>query len=277
VIGKLNFLEKSTRLDLSYAVHQCARFAADPKQSHGAAVKRIGRYLVGTRDKGIILDPRAHSFDCWVDASFVGDWNRVTADIDPSVAKSRTGYILAYGGCPIVWASKIQKEVALSTTEAEYNAMSESLRHVIHMMQLVDELQVDRKWTMFDGAPNVHCTVLEDNNGCCSMASLPKMRPRTKHLGIKMHHFREHVRKKLISIHKLPTQYQLADLATKAQPEALFVAQRESLMQWESEGKTRAELDRRLTQELLPSSHLRACEIIEHAEALNQHASLSKS
>jgi len=75
VIGKLNFLEKSTRLDLSYAVQQCARFAVDPKASHAAAVKRIARYLVGTKDKGIALDPHSHLFDCWVDASFVGDWN----------------------------------------------------------------------------------------------------------------------------------------------------------------------------------------------------------
>jgi len=110
VIGKLNFLKKSTRLDLSHAAHQCARFAADPKQSHAAAVKRIGRHLVDTRDKGIILDPRKHSFNCWVDASFVGDWNRVTADVNPSVAESRTGCILACGGCPIVWASKIQRK-----------------------------------------------------------------------------------------------------------------------------------------------------------------------
>lgn len=66
VVGKLNFLEKSTRVDIAYAVHQCARFAADPKESHGAALKRIGRYLAGTRDKGLILRPRNHSFECVV-------------------------------------------------------------------------------------------------------------------------------------------------------------------------------------------------------------------
>lgn len=60
VVGKLNFLEKSTRCDLSYAVHQCTRFSSDLKRSHAEAVKHIGRYLVKTRDKGIILDPRGH-------------------------------------------------------------------------------------------------------------------------------------------------------------------------------------------------------------------------
>jgi hypothetical protein len=69
VVGKMNFLEKSTRVEIAYSVHQCARFAADPKESHAAALKRIGRYLVGTREKGLILNPtKSHSFDCFVDA-----------------------------------------------------------------------------------------------------------------------------------------------------------------------------------------------------------------
>ena len=55
IIGKLNYLEKSTRPDISYATHQCARFSADPKQPHADAVKWLGRYLKGTRDKGMIL------------------------------------------------------------------------------------------------------------------------------------------------------------------------------------------------------------------------------
>jgi hypothetical protein len=75
VIGNLNYLEKSTRPELAYAVHQCARFCSAPKCSHGEAVKRIGRYLLGTKDKGLILEPTKESFDCWVDASHAGKWN----------------------------------------------------------------------------------------------------------------------------------------------------------------------------------------------------------
>jgi hypothetical protein len=53
IIGKLNYLEKSTRLDLAYAVHQCACFASSPKYGHGKTVKQIGQYLLATKDKGI--------------------------------------------------------------------------------------------------------------------------------------------------------------------------------------------------------------------------------
>ena len=255
VIGKLNFLEKSTRPDLAYAVHQCARFSSDPKESHATAVKRIGRYLVGTRDKGLILYPQeSQSFDTFVDANFVGDWDRVNAMDDPSTAKSRTGYILMYAGCPLVWASKIQREVALSTTEAEYNALSESLRQVIHTMQLMEEMQ-RKGWNINTDPPRVHCKVFEDNSGALEMARLPKMRPRTKHLCVRMHHFREHVRTGKVSIHKIPTEHQLADIATKPQPEALYVSQRESIMQWESEHQTAEQL-------LSPGKNLRACELI---------------
>ena len=245
LIGMLNFVEKSTRPEIAYAVHQAARFSNDPKESHANAVKRIGKYLLGTKEKGIILQPNDHSFGCWVDADFVGNWDRVNADIDPSTAKSRTGYIVTYGGCPLVWASKLQTEVALSTTEAEYNAMSASLREVIHLMQLVDEAK-KLKWTTFVGTSVVHCKVIEDNSGALEMARLPKMRPRTKHLCVRLHHFREYVRKGLISIMHVVSADQLADFFTKPQPEVLFTTQWETLMSWNSEHVTEADLiDRR--------------------------------
>ena len=75
VIGKLNFLEKSTCPDITYAVHQCAHFSADPKQSHADTVKCIRQYLKGTPQDGITLHPNTQqSFQCWVDADFAGNW-----------------------------------------------------------------------------------------------------------------------------------------------------------------------------------------------------------
>jgi len=260
IIGKLNFLEKSSRPDIAYAVHQCARFSNDPKKSHAAAVKKIVKHLLGTRDKGIILNPQKHSFDCWVDADFVGNWDRVNADVDPSAARSRTAFIIVHGGCPVVWASKIQREVALSSTEAECNALSESLRSVTHLMDLMKETKRQLKWSVASDVPRIHCTVMEDNSGALEMARLPKMRPRTKHLCVKLHHFCDRVRNGSISIHKVPTRWQLADIATKGQPVALFESQRESILQQDAETMTDVELR-------LPAKHLRACETIEALQA----------
>jgi len=77
VVGKLYFLEEGSRPEIVYAVHQCARFSTNPKESHTEAIRHMARYLVGTKDKGIILNlDMDKSFEMYVDASFSGDWRR---------------------------------------------------------------------------------------------------------------------------------------------------------------------------------------------------------
>ena len=68
---------------------------------------------------------------------------------------------------------------------------------------------------MHDAIPNVHCKVFEDNSGALEMAKIHKYRPRTKHLNVKYHHFRDYVERKEITIHKIDTKDQLADYLTK--------------------------------------------------------------
>ena len=74
VIGKLIFLEKSTRPDIAYITHQCARYSIDPRKEHGAAIHSwLARYLKGTREKGIIMRPVAgNELEIYVDADFAG-------------------------------------------------------------------------------------------------------------------------------------------------------------------------------------------------------------
>ena len=140
VIGKLNFLEKSTRPDISVSVHQCDHFSEQPKWSHAEAVKRIGRNLLATKSKGLLIRPNELKyFECWVDADFSGNWRQSDAHIDPMTAKSRSGWIICFAGAPITWASKLQTITALSTTEAEYIALSTSLREVFPLMGILKE------------------------------------------------------------------------------------------------------------------------------------------
>jgi Reverse transcriptase (RNA-dependent DNA polymerase) len=93
-IGKLNYLEKSTRPDIAYAVHQCASFSSDHKSEHGSALKWLGRYLHGTREQGIIMRPTGNSFDVYVDADFAGNWIPNEAMDAANTARSRYGYIV---------------------------------------------------------------------------------------------------------------------------------------------------------------------------------------
>jgi Reverse transcriptase (RNA-dependent DNA polymerase) len=230
VIGKLNFLEKSTRGDLAYSVHQCARFMAEPRKSHGEAVKRIGRYLLGTRDKGFILRPDLlKSFECWVDADYCGNWNPLASE-DPSTAKSRSGYVITYLGCPLVWASRLQTVFALSTAEAEYIALSTALRDVIPMMDLLTEMK--EMGHDVQTKPTVHCKLFEDNSGALEQARVAKYRPRTRHINAAWHHFRSYVVDKLISILPVDTKSQLGDVFTKQVSLEDFVRFRKIIFGW---------------------------------------------
>jgi hypothetical protein len=232
VIGKANFLEKSTRPDIAVAVHQCARFSSDPKQSHADAVRYFGRYLQGTQDQGMILDPKNEkSFECWVDADFLGQYVKGAEDmhLDAKTAKSRTGFIITYAGCPVTWGSKIQRESTLWSTESEYVALSEAFRVLLPLMDLLEEA-VHQGFPVELGPPTIRYKAFEDNLGALQLARLPKMRPRTRHINVKYHHFREAVAKGRITIEHVSTTNQLAETLTKNLPRDLFVRLRKAIM-----------------------------------------------
>jgi hypothetical protein len=166
-------------------------------------VRYFGKYLQGTKEEGIYLDPNDDKpFECWVDADFLGQYIKGAKDmaLDAMTAKSRTGFIITYAGCSITWSSKVQRDAALSSTESEYIAMSEVFRVLLPMMDLV--------------------------------ARLPKMRPRTWHINVKYHHFREAVTKGRIKVQQVFTHEQLGDALTKNLPRDLFTTLRKQYMGW---------------------------------------------
>jgi len=231
IIGMLIYLAQNTRPDITFAVHQCARFSHDPKMSHEQAVIRIVKYLIGTPDEGIIFTPNKTrmAIDCYVDADFAGLW-KTECHADPISVYSRTGFVLMFAGVPLLWCSKLQTEIALSTTESEYMALSHSMREVIPCRGLIKELGAFFKLPSAVDAS--HSTVFEDNRGCEELAKCPKMNPRTKHIGIKYHHFRSHVIKKAIVVKPIGTDFQLADIFTKPLPESKFTTLRKGLCGW---------------------------------------------
>jgi hypothetical protein len=74
---------------------------------------------------GIIYSPKLENgFEVYDDASFAGNWDKEDAEWHADIATSRTGYAIMYVGCPIIWASKLQGEIALSSNESDYFAIS---------------------------------------------------------------------------------------------------------------------------------------------------------
>ena len=122
-------------------------------------MKRICWYLLKTKNRGIILKPDpTRGLECHVDADWAGSWQDQSSH-DPLSAHSCTGYVITYAGCPIIWASKMQSLIALSTTEAEYIALSSSLREVIGVLNLMNELK-ERKFSFNHSIPKIKYPVL---------------------------------------------------------------------------------------------------------------------
>ena len=171
------------------------------------------QYLQSTTDKGLVFTTSPDlALDCYADADFAGLWGQED-DQDPVCVKSRTGYVLLFGGCPLLWVSKLQTEIALSTMEAEYVALSQSMRDLLPMMikseQVLQQLNVDMINVV------VYSTAFEDNNGALILATMKKMTPCSKHIAIKYHHFKQAVFDGFVKILIVNSEQQLVDIFTK--------------------------------------------------------------
>jgi len=143
---------------------------------------------------------------------------------------TRTGYTITFADCPILWTSKLQSKIALSTTEAEYISLSQAMHDVIPLRTILEEL--NPIFTYPAQQIMTHSTVFEDNKGCVDLIAAPTMHPRTRHISIKYHHFREHVRKGHIRLKWISTDKQLADLFTKPLPAPKFIILQKQLLGW---------------------------------------------
>lgn len=232
-VGCLSYLQAMIRPDITMAVQQCARFCNEPKREHEEAVKRICRYLLNTKNDGLVMKPdKSRGLECYVDADWAGSWLDRSSH-DPLSSHSRTGFVILYAGCPIIWASKMQQLIALSTTEAEYIALSTALRDVIYVINLLDDLRA-HGFNVHHPTPKITCRTFEDNKSCIEIATNHKTRPRTKHLSVRLHHFRSHVVDKTITIEHVSTKEQIADMFTKPLPRDQFMKLRNRLMAWTS-------------------------------------------
>jgi hypothetical protein len=233
VLGKLMYVSSNTRCELSFANHQCARFSTNPRKSHGGALKRIGRYLLGTKDKGTIVYPTDElTLNCYVDADFAGMFASSDPE-DPKSVKSRTGFVILLGTTPIAWASKLQTDTALSTMESEYIALSQALRILLPLRELLREICGPLN-VIGDAGSIIRSTIFEDNQACYQLATTdpPRMTPRSKSIAIKYHWFREHLRPGEVEIASIASQEQLADIFTKPLSPTIFEYFRMKLLGW---------------------------------------------
>ena len=167
-----------------------------PGKKHWIGVKRVLRYIKGTLDYGLIYKS-SDTNNIILEGYSDSDWGG-----DLSTRKSTSGYVFKIGNCTISWRSKRQSIVALSSTEAEYVALSHATQEAIWLRSLLNDMGFNqlKPTTMF-----------EDNQGAIELARNPSHHSHTKHIDIKFHHVRDSVTAGIISLQYCPTENMIAD------------------------------------------------------------------
>ena len=205
MVGSLLYAATATRPDIAHAVGVVSKFNARPSEAHLTAVKRILRYLKKTVDLAIKYEKKEDTVLVgYSDADWAGDQDD---------RHSTTGNLFVMSGSPVSWLSKKQPMVSLSTSEAEYVALSSATQEAVWLRRLFDDLQANLK------EPTV---VMEDNQGAIAMAKNPVSHHRTKHIDIRYHYVREAVQEGVINLHYCPSEKMVADILTKSLPHGRF-------------------------------------------------------
>ncbi|GJS62784.1 retrovirus-related pol polyprotein from transposon TNT 1-94 [Tanacetum coccineum] len=175
----------------------CARFQEAPKTSHLEAVKRIFRYIKGTTHLGLWY-PKGTGIETivYADSDHAGDY------VD---RKSTSGIYTFVGCCLTSWFSKKQTALAISTTEAEYISARKACQQALWMKQALINYNV-----RLEDVP-----IMCDNKCAIDLSKNPVQHSRTKHIEIRHHFLRDNVQKGHISIEKVPSVDNIADILTK--------------------------------------------------------------
>jgi hypothetical protein len=202
LIGELQFIANVTRPDIAYAISNLSSYTANPTMQHVTALKCVLRYLSGTRTYGItygdILDHPNHFFG-YADAAFANEEDQ----------KSTSRYVFMMAGGAITWFSKKQSITAMSSTEAEYIALSEAARKARWLRNLFFELGFTQI---------LPTTIRGDNESSIVMTRNPQFHKRSKHIDIQFHAVREQVHKGEIIVESCRSHNQTADVLTKPLP-----------------------------------------------------------
>ena len=197
LVGALNYLATGTRPDISYAVSYLGQFNNCFGRDHWTAAKRVLRYLKGTLHIGISYRASDNKMKGYVDA----DWGNNKDD-----RRSFTGFVFCFNGSPVSWESKKQRTVALSSTEAEFMAMTEAVKETLYFRRLFEELGMEKL---------LDISIYNDNMGALKLAENPVLHNRSKHIDLRFHFIREAVHEKLVRVEYLDTNSMLTDILTK--------------------------------------------------------------
>ncbi|GKD42156.1 retrovirus-related pol polyprotein from transposon TNT 1-94 [Tanacetum coccineum] len=203
MIGSLMYLTAS-RPDLVFAICICARYQSRPTKKHLEAVKRVFRYLQGSINMGLWYPKdTAMALTAYADADHAGCQD---------TRRSTSGSAQFLGDKLVSWSSKKQTSTSISSTEAEYIAMSGCCAQILWMRS-----QLSDYGFAYNRIP-MYC----DNKSAIALCCNNVQHSRSKHIDIRHHFIREQVERGVVELYFVRTEYQLADIFTKALPRERF-------------------------------------------------------
>jgi hypothetical protein len=196
IVGSLMYAATGTRPDIITAVAIASRFLANPKKIHCDMVRQIMYYLRQHPSRPLTYRKYQNpQLEVYCDSSYAN-----TEDY-----ASISGFGVMFGNSLVAWSSKKQPVVALSSTEAEYVAVTGASQEALWFQAVLKEIGI------VQSTVEIH----EDNESCIKLANNPQEFNRTRHIQVKYHFIRQLVRENKIKLLPINTKYQLADIFTK--------------------------------------------------------------
>lgn len=199
LIGMLLYVSTNTRPDISASVCILAQRVSKPRKLDYTEALRIVKYLKSTKDEKLYMFDSQNSTPLTAYAD--SDWAE-----DRETRKSVSGVLCKVFGASISWSSRKQDIVSTSTTEAEFYALSEAVKEIQWLKNILNDFNID---------VSLPITINSDNQSTIKMIENSKFSSRTKHIDVRLHFVRECVSTKKILLKYCASEDNIADLLTK--------------------------------------------------------------
>eukprot|EP00963_Diacronema_lutheri_P007771 scaffold671_cov394-Pavlova_lutheri.AAC.1 len=210
IVGQLQYLGATTRPDLSQATSVLARFNSCPTTTHWKAIRGTLKYLNGTQQLTMQYCGTKEDTNQEVQITAYSDADYAS---NKENRRSRTGYAIMTMGALVSWQSKLQTTIATSTTEAEYQAASATIKETLWIRNLVKQLLEPTA---------VKVTIFIDNQSALRLLKNPQSVTQAKHIDVQHHFIRERAMREEIELTYCPTENMWADYLTKQVPAPKF-------------------------------------------------------